>query len=221
MKEVSDLVSEVELAKQLKPPLTDQQRVQLVKDLYARAWTLARLRRAAEAVKLKDTYATIALQYWTDGDYICGEDLEEERAAISRMLERARVEIDRMRREDFWDEITKEINRQIAVIDSKLSPEGRERESEIVVLRGRRRAEREFDLASERLERMAQSQRKRQLKLYKQQAGEMDQATRRKLWDRAVEMGLFKNYDQYMVASTRSFISELAPVFDEWAHIVP
>lgn len=57
---------EVELAKQLKPPLTEQQRLQLVMDLSALGLTLGEIRDRGNSVKLKDTYGTIAFQYWVE-----------------------------------------------------------------------------------------------------------------------------------------------------------
>jgi len=59
-------VMQVELAKQLKPPLTEQQRLQLVMDLSALGLTLREIRERGNSVKLKDTFGTIAFQYWVE-----------------------------------------------------------------------------------------------------------------------------------------------------------
>ena len=89
---VARIVLETELSKQLKPPLTNQQREQLVRDLLTLGESEAQLRKRSLSVKCKETYGTIGFQHWV-ADMVCPRTEIERIAAFkaSRMFARAKL----------------------------------------------------------------------------------------------------------------------------------
>lgn len=68
--QIAGVVTEVEIAKQLKPPLTKQQARWLIDEIDLRAWSIGELHDRAESVILKPTFGSIAIEHWI-GDLVC------------------------------------------------------------------------------------------------------------------------------------------------------
>jgi hypothetical protein len=84
---------EVELSKQLRPPLTDQQRLQLAMDLQKFGMSAEELRRRGDSVKLKDTYGTIALSYWIDDLVMTKDEVMRE---VGRVIAQRKADLEKM-----------------------------------------------------------------------------------------------------------------------------
>lgn len=120
-REIVDLIRGVELVKQIRPPLTDQQVTALTLELRKLGLSIDRLRVMAENVKRQNTYGTIALEYWIQGQLLTPEEVAEERRAMRTMLESERRELEwevektiRRRVQDFkdgskWDPLIQEM----------------------------------------------------------------------------------------------------------------
>jgi hypothetical protein len=83
------LILEVEAKKQLRPPLTNQQRVFLAEDLFDLNEPLRALQERARSVVLKNTFQTIAFEYWVDDLMVLKSDLMK---IVDREIERRKAE---------------------------------------------------------------------------------------------------------------------------------
>ena len=70
---IARIIGEVELAKQI--TLTADQRAQLIHELNSRPYSLERIRQMGESVKLKETYGTLALHHWLEGEVMTRSDV--------------------------------------------------------------------------------------------------------------------------------------------------
>lgn len=125
--EVAKVVLEVELSKQLRPPLTDQQRTQLVRDLCATSLSVAQIKERGESVKLKDTYGTIALSYWltdlvglrSEIDLLVAKEIARRKQAISD-FEFNRDDIERVAYDDLMVTYNQEFYKQVRDAEEKM-----------------------------------------------------------------------------------------------------
>jgi hypothetical protein len=77
-------IREVELKKQIKPPLTPQQIAALADEILKLNPTADRLKAMADSVLRAETFGTLAFQYWIADRLMTWEEMEMERAALGR-----------------------------------------------------------------------------------------------------------------------------------------
>lgn len=92
MKEITGIVLEVELVKQI-PPLTEQQRIMLVRELSYLDLTREELIIRANSVKVKNTYGNIAKEHWVQDLVMLLPDAERLAQSLAhKIIERRRKE---------------------------------------------------------------------------------------------------------------------------------
>lgn len=124
MAEIVRTIRAVELVKQLKPPLTDQQVTALALELDKLNLSSARLQEMAETVKRANTYGNIALEHWLDGQLLTPEELAERYRQMCGNVEQMHL--------DFKWEVEKEIRRRIQMAkEDKADPLTKELMSEV------------------------------------------------------------------------------------------
>lgn len=79
-----EAVLRTEMLKQIRPPLTDQQRVALAVEIQAERWTPAELANRARSVALRETYGNLALHHWLEPLTMTAADA---RKLAERMIE--------------------------------------------------------------------------------------------------------------------------------------
>ncbi len=207
-KEIVAEIRRVELLKQLRPALTDQQVAELALELTKQGWTVARLREKGESVALRDTFGTIALQYWLADSILTEEQTVAERQAVARehaeMVNEFQLRVDRYVRD------------RIATLKLNLTEEARERDREIAEL-----AALEDEAARWSTLRMDYEQRIRRelhakMKRYSATLKAMPVETRRAVFAEAVQRGLLKDFDDAMIGHAHLFPDKLAPVLEDW-----
>jgi hypothetical protein len=198
VEEVSATVLEAEIAKQLRPPLTSQQRAWLVAELFRYGWTPVELTTRMRSVVSQDTYGTIALQYWIADLVMTPEDarlyLTRERNAIAEKVERI---------------IAERTERVLSDVEA-----AKAEDASIVRLLAAQRARLEFYTAREqRIKELAEKEKQR-LKDARRRIRAMSLPERRRLLDDAVREGLLHGYDNAIVEHAYLFADKLIEVLD-------
>jgi hypothetical protein len=204
--EITKLVLEVEVSKQLRPQLNDQQRTLLVRDLAKFKFTLPELRERAMAVKCTDTYNSIALNYWVKDYCLPKMVIEQERAELRyehrKALSKITQHIEQSVREHF-DELRRIIKENVKDNDEALELELLDE------------ALREQHLERERHRENLRLKVKERMGKAKRVLRSLSKTEREAVLTRAVAKGIFVGYDPHIVDNIQLFAVELLSVVEE------
>lgn len=204
--EIFRLILEVEAAKQLPNPLTDQQREVLMRLLAGLGVSIERLREMGQSVVRRSTYGTLAFEHWIAGEVLTKDELEAERAAMRREHTKHWQDIDFL--------IEQRIRQRIAKYRRALTEDEKQRDRTIAEAVAWHDAIREHELAkvawyegelAAAFERIAEC---------KKRLRSLDKATRIRVWERARDAEVVPGFDDRMVEHSTFFAHLLVDALD-------
>jgi len=190
--EIGLIVTKLEFQKQIKP-LDEIQRRDLIELLHDLNETSERIQLRANSVLLKQTYGTIAFEYWVQ-DLVCVYD-ERQRIERGRIHEELSRCLDRLRR------LSRDEQRRI--------------DEEAAELLGLEDAQRDWELKLAAIRERSRQQHKRRFAFARKALAALDEASRRKVLDEAVKKDVIASYDQAMVDNIHLFADKFYSVLEE------
>jgi hypothetical protein len=207
--EIAHLVEEVEVSKQVRPPLTDQQRLSLILDLAGLSLPISRLREMAESVKIKPTYGTIAFEHWISSRVMLEADVVAEHQALENK--------ERRMWERFDFAVEDRINERIARAQAAVSSGAMVDDLSIVNLMEAENAVREWGRKlNEHAQRVAERERAK-LRRVSAALRLMSRENRIEIFAEAERRGLCGHADDKMIDHAYLFSDRLRPVMDQLA----
>lgn len=211
MQEIMQAVLEAELVKQLRPPLTDQQRVALAKELKELSWTKPQLDARLKRVKLSDTFGTIALHHWTDeGDILTAAEAAAQRVQFRRELRAMEASIEHR--------VNAEIERRIQAVRSMREEV---QDPRVLELEVERAALQDAALERSKLVEIQIAQRKAERRAFRTWISGLSEKERQAVQDLGVKLGAFDAVDPSIAENLAIFTDDLLPHREEIeAHII-
>jgi hypothetical protein len=209
---ITRLIFKVELVKQLRPPLTQQQRTELALRLDEMKLTEEQLSLMAESVIRRSTYGTIALEYWIADDIVTQEELVAERLAIRREDER--------RRRNFENELDDRIRELRDGLRERVEKMDVEREKLLMETLALDDECVKWELQRQEWYKEAEARVRRKLSEYKQQLRLLSESERKEVLDMAVAFKIMRNWDKHVLEHIHLFADKLMPIMEERAHLL-
>jgi len=199
--EIAVIVTRLELLKQIKP-LDDFQRAALIERLYDLGETKEQIQRRADSVALKETYGTIAFQYWVE-ELVCLYSETAERRNREYQLSRQKIDEEIRRRIDRLKTLSFEAQREV--------------DEETADLRGLEDARRDWHMKLMEIRERARQQYARRFAFARKVLGGLDREGRIKVLEAAKEQKIIQSYDEMMIENIHLFPDRFYRVVEEFA----
>jgi len=191
-------VTRLELDKQIKP-LDEFQRAGLIERLFELGETREMIQRRADSVMVKDTYGTIAFQYWVE-DLVCVWS-----SAMARQ---------RQIREQTREWVDHEIKKRIEHLKKLTSEEQRKVDVDVVELAALEEAKVAWKFKLGAIMERKRTQYARRFAFAKKALAGLDRDARVRVLDEAVRQEIIKDYDESMIAEIHLFPDKLYRVVE-------
>ena len=202
--EIAAIVAEVELTKQLRPALTEDQRAILFARLDALRLPVAEIQRMARSVMAKCTYGNIAFEHWVSDEVRPAWEINAE---ISEERERLRNKFDRT--------VQEELERRIALCRAELTPEADEQFKRYAELDALRESLSECEKRRARWYEDQKNIARQRIARDRAMLVGMNSEARKKVFDEAVRRGKLNGYDQTMLDNIGVFVDRLYEIVEE------